>query len=290
MTDHHYFLWRKPEAARDESIWMKSIGNFPATETALKSNDTVESLQNRSALQDFRGSVLKCCTSGFGFVLLRGFPVDPSDEDTTKNRFERFAKSIGVTLSQDSQGEHLGELSARNRGPDWYNELPLHTDGANLLLLLSVRSALSGGLTKLACAAAILETMQIEHPTTWQMLFEPWAFHRGKRPGPAYFERPIFKEHFNSTPDCFFLPGTIRKTPDVAGIPLSPERLEVLAHFQEIAEREDHQFRLKLSPGDVLVVNNNKVLHARTQYADAPNGPQRLLLRMWVNVHEEEFR
>lgn len=290
MTNHSYLIWRQADVERHKPVWMHNFNSFPAATKALESGKTFESSPHASALQQLRTTILSACTSHFGFVLLRNFPVEPLDLDSTKDRLARLGKLLGSTLPQDSEGEHLGELSAQTRGPDWYNELPFHTDGSNLLLLLGVQPAASGSVTKLACAAAILETMQSEHPNTWKMLFESWVFHRGNRAGPAYFERPIFRKQPNSTPDCFFLPGTIRQTPEVAGIPLSPERLQVLENFEQIAERRDHHFCLSLMPGDLLVLNNNKVLHARTRYSDDADAPQRLVLRMWVNVEEADFR
>jgi len=290
MTKHPYLLWRQREAECNRGLWATDFPNSSGIEEALEGGDTLERFQENSVVRDFRRDVLKRCTSDYGFVLLQGFPLALSALDVTKRRFAEFGKMIGATLSQDSRGEHLGELSAQTRGADWYNDLPFHTDGAHLLLLLGVQPARTGGLTKLACAAAVLETMQIERPNTWQILFEPWAFHRGSRPGPAYFERAIFKGRVNSTPDCFFLPGTIRKTPAVTGVPLSSERLQALEQYEGIAEREDHHLRLSLSPGDVLIVNNNKVLHGRTRYADEPGALPRLVLRMWVNADDVEFR
>jgi alpha-ketoglutarate-dependent taurine dioxygenase len=268
---------------------VKNICGGSVIEKAFKTENFLASSQRDDTMLELRRNILKRCTSNFGFVLLRGFPLANSDLNTTKRRFSLFGQSLGTTLPQDSLGQHLGELSAQTRGEDWHNALPFHTDGADLLLLLGVQPALSGGLTKLACAAAVLETMQIEYPDKWPLLFEPWAFHRANRPGRAYFERPIFKRRSNSTPDCFFLPGTIRKTPSITGMPLRPEQLQALELFEEIAERPDHHLRLTLSAGDVLIVNNHKVLHGRTQYADNTIATPRVLLRMWVNVLETEL-
>jgi alpha-ketoglutarate-dependent taurine dioxygenase len=58
----------------------------------------------------------------------------------------------------------------------------------------------------------------------------------------------------------------------------------LLDQFERIAERPDHHLTLELARGDLLVVNNNKVLHARTAYEDVPQAPKRSLLRMWVDL------
>ena len=67
--------------------------------------------------------------------------------------------------------------------------------------------------------------------------------------------------------------------------PLSPRDLELLDLFEEIASSPELRLDMELEPGDVQLLSNHVVVHARTAYEDAPGpGRGRHLLRLWLSL------
>ena len=75
----------------------------------------------------------------------------------------------------------------------------------------------------------------------------------------------------------------------------SQEELQAIDLFDEIAREPGNSVRLPLEPGDLLVVNNYVVLHARSAFEDHPQAQRRRrLLRIWLDARNlravpEEF-
>jgi hypothetical protein len=67
------------------------------------------------------------------------------------------------------------------------------------------------------------------------------------------------------------------------GEPLPADLDEALTYFASVARREDVRIEFVLEPGEIMICNNFAVLHARTEFENAP-GRERLLLRLWLNV------
>ena len=64
---------------------------------------------------------------------------------------------------------------------------------------------------------------------------------------------------------------------------LSPAQWEALDLLHDLAE--ELSFAMSFAPGDIQLVNNHVVYHARTAFADdAQSGADRLLLRLWMAV------
>ena len=277
--EERFIAWTREVAERHKTEWSVHVSDLRRIETTSNFPRSIES--DAAAIAGF---ARRQCTSNFGFALVRGIPTATFLSAATRPFLQLIASSLGAPQTQDRFGDQVGILSASRRGPDWYNPLPFHTDGADLLLLLAIHPAASGGLTRLACSEAILSSVKAEMPEDWPLLFDNWVFHRSNRPGPAYFERPIFATMSDSSVTCFFLPGTIRDTPRIAGTTLTDTQLSLIAKFEEIAERPSMHLDLALQAGDLLVVNNTKLLHARTSYEDNPKHPPRMLYRMWVDL------
>lgn len=224
-------------------------------------------------------------SSGFGFVYVSGFPVHDEPE-TTKAHFRETLSRIGAVRPQNSLGDLVGEMTSVTRGDDWFNEIPFHTDGADLLSLLCIQPAVKGGELLLASALTAHNIMQDTNRKKCGWLFDQWPFHRGNRPGPTHFTRPIFSVGSDGTVDCFFLPGTLRETLRRQGISHMNEKLSAIDELEHILKDEKNHIRLLMQPGDLLVSNNKKVLHSRLSYSDRAGFEQRTVWRMWLDFQQ----
>lgn len=231
------------------------------------------------------------CADGPGFALVRGLPVGGLDEIQAAVMIRGLVAHLApiATQSRDgdlirhvrSTGGHLGDTFTR--GHQTTQRLWFHTDGADAAVLLCRRAATSGGLSRLASAAAVHNAMLARNPSAVTALFQLFHFHMagGHVPGlPETFRSPIFSLH-RGLFSVRYVRHTLLETPAVTGVPLSPAALDAF----DLIEESAHQLSvdMELRAGDLQIVNNHTVLHSRTSYTDPPDeNRRRHLLRCWL--------
>ncbi|MHB8243570.1 MAG: TauD/TfdA family dioxygenase [Solirubrobacteraceae bacterium] len=234
-------------------------------------------------LHEVRGQVARHVCRGRGFIILRSPPPSKCRE-SARSRIFAMATAVGRTKPQNAQREHVTDLIDTPDKADWSASQPFHTDAGDLLFLYCIQPAQRGGHTRLASAAAAYRQLQEQSPDAAQLLREHWHFNRKGRPGPSTFARPIIENSPDRPLSCFYLPGTLRMQFHNSSSQETALRLRALTLFDDALENGANNISLKLVAGDCLIVNNSRVLHARTAYTDGPN--PRLLLRCWVDVPE----
>jgi alpha-ketoglutarate-dependent taurine dioxygenase len=254
-----------------DGLWLASDVDLPSCIVSL-----CDKLDN----DEVHSQVARHVRRGRGFVILRS-PASLSVE-SARNRLMAMANAVGLTKPQNAHGEHISELVDTPDKADWLTPQPFHTDAGDLLFLYCIQAAQHGGRTRLANAAAAYSQLQGRSPDAARLLLEPWHFDRKGRPGPPTFTRCIIEDPPDEPLRCFYLPGTLRMTLRNHPDPKTALRLQVLSAFDEALEHHDNNISMMLTPGDCLIVNNSRVLHARTAYSDGPK--PRLLLRCWVDI------
>ncbi|KAL6780837.1 hypothetical protein ACKKBG_A08640 [Auxenochlorella protothecoides x Auxenochlorella symbiontica] len=70
---------------------------------------------------------------------------------------------------------------------------------------------------------------------------------------------------------------------------LTPAHLEAIRLFDELAASPRHSIRYQLQPGDIQLLSNHTVLHARSAFVDDAEDPnlRRHLLRLWLAPPDE---
>ena len=67
---------------------------------------------------------------------------------------------------------------------------------------------------------------------------------------------------------------------------LTDEQLEAMALLEAIANDPAFHVEMDFQPGDVQLLNNGRILHAREAYEDHDDpGQRRHLLRLWLAAH-----
>jgi len=249
--------------------------------------------------------VLDELENGRGVVLLRGLPVDRYAGEELKNLTWGLGSHLGHIRYQNARGELIGEVrdeiarygevregsavdavlgrssrsKARSSGP-----LRFHTDRCDVVSLLCVRPARAGGLSKVVSAVSVAEAVRARRPDLHALLFaDYWRSRQGEEDGGErqVYALPVFAEHagkFTTQYSRTFVEAA-QKLPDVPRMSAAQdEALDLHA-----ALCEELSFTMEFRPGDLQLLNNHVVYHARTAYEDAP-GPDhdRLLLRLWL--------
>jgi alpha-ketoglutarate-dependent taurine dioxygenase len=67
---------------------------------------------------------------------------------------------------------------------------------------------------------------------------------------------------------------------------LTPAQIEAMELIETIANDSAIHIEMDFQPGDVQLLNNAKILHARESYEDADDPrARRHLLRLWLTAH-----
>ena len=241
--------------------------------------------------------------AGRGFVRIRGLPVERySDEDLTL-LYWGIGLHLGEPWPQNKHGHLMGDVTDQGKAlsdPTFRgNELgqvalDYHTDGADLIGLMCLRSARSGGLSMVANAVTIHNDLLAQRPDLVRVLYQPLPYDfRGEQPEGAkpFYSFPVFTA-FEQRLFVRFIPHYIRASQRHAEAPrLSDTALEALDVVSAMARSQEYNISMDLAPGDMQFINNYHVLHGRTAYVDdAQSGYRRHLKRLWLAAHHLDQR
>lgn len=231
--------------------------------------------------------------TGRGMILLRGLPLAYSP-DELRMVYWGIGAHLGTAVSQGGRGELLGLVEdegkeaeiTRRRGSKTSGSLPFHSDRCDIVGLLCVRKARSGGLSRIVSAAGIHNEVLRRRPDLIEAFYADWHNSRqgDEQPGEARaYPKPIFgfrDGHFTG----LFSPAYIRSAQEFPEVPrLTPAQEEALDLFGVLSD--ELALDMAFEPGDIQLLNNHLIYHARTRYDDHPEpGRKRLLLRLWLAV------
>lgn len=232
---------------------------------------------------------------GRGFVLLRGLPVDGIGFPEFVAAVWGIGAHFGTPLSQNAQGELIGHVidaSNEDATPRMYRsnlELRLHNDMTAMLSLACWHKSASGGATFLASAVTIHDEIKRRAPGLLPALYRGFHYHRlgeeaeGQEPV-SPFRMPVFAI-VDGQLSCRYQRAGIAAGHRAAGVPLTDTELAALDLFDEVAKAPEHRLAFYLERGDMLVVNNYTLLHARTKFGEFPEPERRRhLVRLWLDA------
>lgn len=249
-----------------------------------------------AALARLRAAVAET-QEGRGFQLLRGLPVGRWSTDDARLFFWGLGLHLGVPRPQGRASQFMSDVrdaggtyrSVQGRGYNTKSALDFHADGSDLVGLMCLRTAVSGGESLISSSVTAHNTMLAERPDLLALLYEPVVFSRQGEQAPE--EPPWYEAAILGVRDGRFACRHIRNHVKSAQLSfpeiprLTPAQLEALDLFDAILRRPEVCFRMDFEPGDVQLINNHVVLHSRTDYVDheAPEH-KRHLLRLWLSL------
>jgi hypothetical protein len=256
----------------------------------------------------FFGDVAAELEDGSGMVKLRGIPVDRYDAEDLRRLYFGIGCHVGTPVFQNRRGELMRDI--RDEGGDLgsrYGQietkdggkflssyartlsngrLRFHTDRTDVVALLCVRQAKSGGVSKICSSAAVHNAMLERRPDLLDVLFEDvWRSRHGEEsetpdnvyPLPIFgVEDGRFTSHYSLT--------YIEAAQMVPGVPkLTEAQREAIDMLMALSE--ELSFEMTLDPGDIQFLNSHVTYHGRTPFEDdAASGRDRLLYRLWLTM------
>jgi hypothetical protein len=233
---------------------------------------------------------------GRGFVLLRGLPSAHYSEREAAIIFCGLGSHLGLARPQNAQGHLLGhvrDLGMTSQNPNvriyqTSERQTFHTDSTDVVGLLCLNTAKTGGLSLLVSSNTIFNEMRRQRPDLLRLLMGPIATdRRGETPTGMlpYYLIPVFSYYKGFLTAIYQRQyiDSAQRFPDAPR--LTPEHIEALNLFDELANSSQLHFSMRLEPGDMQFVYNHTLLHDRTAFEDWPDPAQkRHLLRLWLSV------
>jgi len=229
---------------------------------------------------------------GRGFVLIRGLPVEQWSEAQSELFYWGLGHHLGIPGAQNPQGDLLGHVRDQRSGGDvrYYRTnkaLAPHCDTADVVGLLCLKTAKSGGLSRIASSVAVYNELLRRRPGLLPRLFEPmWFDTKGEGGIPAYPIAPC--RYAAGELRTFWQSDYYRTVQGIAHVPrLTPAEHELLDAYDAIAEDPEFRLDMDLQPGDIQLISNHTILHARSGFEDWPEPERRRhLLRLWLTLPE----
>lgn len=296
--------WYGPElAASSEWIYQLTPADIEEIETAVaplaaSNADIAQIRQDDFPLPTLGPKIRRLrreILNGRGFVLMRGLPVDRYSMREAATAFFGLGTWFGRARSQNAMGHILGHVY--DLGRDAENDptariyqtterQTFHTDSCDIVALLCLKTAKSGGLSALVSSMTIYNEMRRRRPDLTRELFAPFETDRrgevptGKKP---YFAIPVYNWHEGKLSAIYARRyiESARRFDDVP--PLTAAQIEALNMFDELANDPALNLHMELQRGDMQWVHNHTILHDRTAFEDWPEPDRkRHLLRLWL--------
>jgi hypothetical protein len=229
---------------------------------------------------------------GRGFLLVGGFPVGHWSRAEAEVAFWGLGLHLGMPGAQNTDGDLLGhvtDLSAQQRHADerlyrTNKNIRFHCDAADVVGLLCLGGSAKGGESRLVSSVTVFNHLLTARPQLARRLFEPFLLDARQPPTAATQYTPVQPCAFDGKRLRTFMHlDYFSSVERHEGVRLDTLAREALAEWEAYAERPEIHLDMQLRPGDVQLVSNHTVVHARTSYVDDPSSP-RHLLRLWLSL------
>ncbi|MEZ2661521.1 TauD/TfdA family dioxygenase [Aneurinibacillus aneurinilyticus] len=233
--------------------------------------------------------------NGRGFLLLRGLSMKRYTDEEASIIYWGLGLHMGIPVTQNAKGDLLGHI--KDRGLDFTNtsvrayqtnvHLPYHTDLSDVVGLLSLRKAKTGGLSSLTSAMTLYNEILEKYPEYLGILYRPLPHDRRGEEAPGespVFTSPIFS-YYDGKLSCRYMRYYVESAQEKTGIKLSKMEIEAFDLIDSLLHDGNLQIDMMMEPGDMQFVNNYTVLHSRTVFEDYEEEKRRRhLLRLWLTM------
>ena len=256
------------------SLWnssLNNIKNFKFKNNFFESNEMLE------LLKSFYKN---------GFVVISNVP-------TKDNFIVNFANSIG-SIRRTNFGEYFNVKSKPNPNDLAYTSLPLspHTDNPyrkpvpNIQLLHCIENEVSGGLSTLVDGFSVAKNLKNTHPEFFKILTEVKVKFR-------FVDKEVVLENEGKLIELDENKevNQVRFSTRLDFVPaLDKEKLDLYYQarnkISEMYNSDNFLVKFKLEPGDLLMMDNYRLLHGRTEFNS--NEGNRFLQGCYIDYDSSE--
>jgi len=235
--------------------------------------------------------------NGRGFALIRGLDRSRYDNDDMCLLYWGIGLHLGNPWPQNKHGHMLGDVTDQGKAPNdptsRGNELggvamPYHSDGSDLVGLMCLNKAKTGGLSTICNVLTIHNDLVKLRPELLVELYKPQPVDfrgeqvKGKKP---WYEMPVFSIKDNRLFVRYIRPYIKASQRHDSAPRITPLAEEAMKLLDEMTQDPKYTLFMNLQQGDMQIINNYHLLHARTAYEDdKENGQVRFLKRLWLET------
>ena len=301
-------VWTTAELRRDRS-WEIHLSAVQRDELAAAVGNVMQNHGGKPgfAKQDFPlptladrlAAIYQQLKHGFGFSVIRSLDMAAYSRDELGVLLWGLGCYLGQGIFQNKQGDLIGEVKDYSEvavGDDPYLvgvrgyrttvALPPHTDSCDLVGLMCMRAAKSGGASSIVSSTAIYNEIAATRPELIAPLMEGFFIDlvgKGTADNQISFAAiPVFSM-FEGKLSCRFNKQQIELGAEKANRPLTPERQQAIDLVRQLSLDPRFNLPIDLAEGDIQLLNNRVTLHAREVFEDhAEIARKRLMLRIWL--------
>jgi hypothetical protein len=235
--------------------------------------------------------------NGSGMIILSGFPLERYSKDDLGMIHFGLGTHFGKAMSQSVMGDRLGHVinvggkDPKERAYRNSTELDMHTDACDVVAMMCLQEAMSGGYSGYVSAISIYNAIVERAPELLPALFEGFHYHRFGEEAPG--QSPVTEEKIpvfsfqDGLLSVNYLRSYIEMAAEELQAPLTDQQVAALDLVDEIAQDERFALKFITQPGEAIFFNNLTVLHNRTAFEDSTvEFEKRHLMRLWLVAHE----
>ena len=285
--------WIEPLAASEIAEIDAAIATFRASGLPLQSIS--EQSFPLPALKTRLRALLHELLEGRGFFMLRGLPVERYDIETAAIAYLGIGRHFGTLRSSNAKGHLLGHVKdvgadikdGNTRFYQTNRRLEYHTDSADIVGLLCLQTAKSGGESFIASSMTVYNEILKRRPDLLSAAFLPFPTdRRGEVPAGMHpwFEIPIFNRYEGLLSGIYlrhYIEEAQRRFPDAPR--LTSGQYEVMDLIDALVNDPAIHLQMAFVPGDMQFLHNHQILHSRNDFENWPEPERhRHLLRLWM--------
>lgn len=258
-----------------------------------------------SATAQFLTGVRRELEDGHGFALIDGLPLEQVGREHAIALYLLLAQLVARPVAQSWDGKMIYDVRDRGKPagngvrPDVTNaHQNLHTDNSynlcppDYVALLCLQTAKKGGISRIVSFAAAHNELRARRPELLARLYRDYIFDRQREHAP---DEPKIIRHPLFEWDGARLSGRlsrrmVRQGYELAGETPDEEGLEAIDALEAIMDAPGMAREFFFEPGQIQIVNNRALGHARSGFTDWPEPERkRHLVRLWLRDQGRRF-
>jgi hypothetical protein len=211
----------------------------------------------------------------------------------------RLSGSLGILLPQSYRNNRIALIRDggrdykhhSTRGHDTSAALPFHSDRCDVTVLLYVRAASEGGRVSVVSYGDAAARLAQVDAGLYSILLEAFPFDlREERlyEEPRWLMRPVLWHSPNGLRGHYIRRFIVDSRRHLDCPKLSCRQIDALDAFDSVLASLARGSTFAPQAGDVFVVDNYRVAHAREAFVDDPDRDGRLAIRAWLAPFHSE--
>jgi len=222
-------------------------------------------------------------------------PIARYDIEQAAIAYLGIGSHLGTFRSQNAKGHLLGHvrdlgLDIRAKSTRYYQtnrQLEYHTDSCDIVGLLCLKTARSGGESRVVSSVTLYNEVLARRPDLLPELFHAFPTDRRGEVPPEmkpWFDVPVFNWHEGQLTTIYvgqYIRSAQHNFPDARRLTVREQ--EAIDLLDALANEPQLRLQMDFQPGDMQFLHNHQILHSRTDFDDWPEPERkRHLLRLWL--------